>query len=362
LPPDADGRPGRIGDAPVSPLPREVVDYFVGLWGGQEGSSRCLHEGTNSSFQFRIGHDDLVLRIHRTGDRTPQEIGAELDWVDYLSRHDVAVARPVCSASGDWVQSAEWQGRLVHAAVFHKARGDHPRLRDVAAWPARLIGRVGRILGRIHALNANYHPAPGRQRFDWPSIDLPRFAAAITPAEDSIYLMNLAAHWKWIQSLSRDDPSVFGLVHGDFQSANLLVADATATVIDFDGSCYNWYLFDIAQFIGTSILNVWSEDAATRRLGAQRVFVEFIRGYSKEHQMKSDWFELLPGFLRGFQLLYYFNLLANFQFDAERREAAPHHDVVRRLVLNDDIVVDLDFRRLYEDVSTRTQFGLFRTR
>jgi hypothetical protein len=80
-----------------------------------------------------------------------------------------------------------------------------------------------------------------------------------------------------------------------------------------------------------------------------------MRGYVKEHRMRSDWFEFFPGFLRGFQLLYYFNLLANFQGNKGRREKAPHYKLVRKNVVNDLPLVELDFRALYKEVE-RSKF------
>jgi len=346
--------------ARVTPLPSRVVKDFVSMWRGDEGSARFLHEGTNSTFEFRVGGDTLILRVHHTGDRTQNDVVAELDWVAFLHRQGVTVAQPIVAPSGDWVQTTEWEGKTLHAAVFRKARGEHPYLRNGSRWNRRLIRHVGRTLGRMHALNRRYEPRAGSRRFDWPSIELPRYAEPITPPEESAYLTNLRAYWQWIESLPRDDVEGFGLVHGDFQSANLLVRGARPTVIDFDGSCYNWYLFDIAQFIGTAVLNVGSHDPKEQRANARGIFVEFIRGYAQEHPMSSAWFELLPGFLRGFPLLYYFNLLANFRSDSKKRKQVPHYEIVRPCVLDGRPFLDLDFKQLQQQATGGLYARMFR--
>jgi Ser/Thr protein kinase RdoA (MazF antagonist) len=344
----------------ATPLPSRVVEHFVSIWEGDEGSARFLHEGTNSTFEFSARGDALILRVHHTGDRTQDDVFAELDWVAFLHGHGVTVAQPIVAPSGDWVQTIEWEGKTVHAAVFRKAPGEHPELGDRSGWNRRLIRRIGRTLGRMHALNRRYQPRAASRRFDWPSIDLPRYAEGITPPEDAAYLTNLKAYWQWIQSLPRDDVGAFGLVHGDFQSANLLVRRSRATVIDFDGSCYNWYLYDIAQFVGMAVLNAGSQDEEKQRAGARRIFAELIRGYVKENPMTSAWFELFPGFLRGFPLLYYFNLLANFQFESEKRKQAPHYEIVRPCVLDGRPFLDLDFKQLHQEVTSGLYARLFR--
>ena len=336
----------------MSTLPLELVEQLISRWKGEEGSSVFVNEGTNTIFGFRANGRQLVLRVHHTGDRDEQGTLAELDWVYFLHKHGVKVGWPVVSATGRWVETAEWEGKVLLAAVFCKAPGRHPRLHSGGKWNSRLLRRIGRTLGRMHALNRSYEPPAGLRRFDWSQIDLPRFAEGITPAEESGYLENLRAHWQWIQSLPRDDPEFFGLIHGDFHSANLLTKRSSVTVIDFDGACYNWYLFDIAHLIGNSTLSLGEMGVEERTASVESLFRELMRGYIKENRMKSDWFEFLPGFLRGSQLLYYFNLLANFQGDREKREKAPHYDLVRNNVLNNRPLVEVDFRKLYKEVET----------
>ena len=339
----------------TSPLPAEIVEQLVARWGGEEGSAALINKGTNAVFGFRAGANDLILRIHHTGDRTRKETEAEVNWVDFLHRHGVKVGWPVASIDGQWVETLEWEGKDLIATVYQKMPGRHPQLSIDKKWRTRLIRNIGRTLGRMHALNRSYEPPEGLDRFDWSQIDLPRFAEGIAPAEETAYLENLRAHWRWVQSLPRDDPESFGLVHGDFHAANLLAKGSKVAVIDFDGVCYNWYLFDIAHFIGNSILTLGPLKTEERQERARILFQEFMRGYVKENRMRSDWFEFFPSFLRGFQLLYYFNLLANFQSNKEQREKAPHYKLVRKNVLNDLPLVELDFRKLYKEVE-RSKF------
>ena len=328
---------------PVSPLPAHVVRELVARWNGEP--AEFLHEGTNSTFRFRRDRQDLILRIHHAGDRTAEHIVAELDWVDFLHRHGVAVAPPVAAASGAFVQTAAWEGKTLYAAAFRRVPGRSAVLHHGARWDKALIRRAGRTLGRMHALSREYTTVPGA-RFDWPSIDLPRFAEGLTPTEDLPYLVQLRAHWQWVQSLPRPEGS-FGLVHGDFHGANLLVRGSHLTVIDFDGCCHNWYLSDIAKFVGMAVLEVWSDDISVRQAKAQTLFVELMRGYVHEYQPDSDWFALLPEFLRSFFLLYYFNVLARFHFEPALRKGAPRYPIVRSFVMTDRPFLELDFRQLY---------------
>src|SRR4051812_43246461 len=119
----------RVLEPLASPLAPHVINQFVGLWNGDPGSARFLKEGTNSTFQFRRNDEDLILRVHHSGDRTSHFIRAELEWVSFLDLHGVAVAPPVAAANGEWVQTTEWERRTIYAAVFRHVPGINPVLR-----------------------------------------------------------------------------------------------------------------------------------------------------------------------------------------------------------------------------------------
>ena len=332
------------------PLPLEVVHHFVSLWGGDPGNEVLLRDGTNTLFRFRGRGKNYVLRIHRTGDRQFEEIVAEIDWVDYLYRNGVKVNRPFRSSSGQWVETLEWDDNVLYAAVFNHVPGKPPQLYRNDQWDIRRIRRIGRTLGRMHALNQQYQPPSGIRRSDWTTIELPKYAEGITPPEDAAYLDTLGEYWEWMLGLPTDDPNVFGLVHGDYQGGNMLATRSKLTVIDFDSASYNFYLFDIAHCTGMHAMEAgpWPEEQWPAKV--EELFTELIRGYLKEHKMASDWFEFLANFLMGFQLMYYFNLLARFQFDPPQRLEAPHCEFVRTNVLQNRPFVDLDFRTLYKQV------------
>jgi amicoumacin kinase len=343
------------GDLTVaSPVPLHIVEQFVALWTGDYGTAVFISNSTNAIYRFRRGRLQLILRVHHIAERTAEQIAAEVDWVDYLYRQRVAVAAPVRSKSGGWVQTAIWEDKIFHAAVFLSVPGAAVPLHDGKRWRAHLVRRAGRILGRIHAVTRNYRPPPGERRYDWSTIGLPYFAAALVPPQDAAYLANLHLHWDWIQSLPRDRDS-FGLVHGDFQSSNLLVQKSRMRVIDFDGCCYNWYISDIAQLFGVSLLDAWSEDPRVCRALAERLFLELMRGYTKEHQLGPDWIARFPPFLRGVTLLYYLNVIARFNFDPQLQTRMPRYHLIRSLALSGRPLIELDFAGLYSR-ATRPMF------
>src|SRR5215510_5968370 len=133
----------------VSPLPTEIVEELIDRWNGEKGTASCMNVGTNVVFRFRADGRDLILRVHHTGDRKREGIEAEVTWVDFLHEHGASVAAPVASVGGEWVETAEWEGKILIAAVFQKVPGQHPQLHTGTRWRGRLIRRIGRTLGRM---------------------------------------------------------------------------------------------------------------------------------------------------------------------------------------------------------------------
>ena len=333
-----------------SPLPDEVVLELISRWFMEVESVSLLGDSTNSIYAFRSSGRDYILRVHRTGDRTVEEVKAELDWLSFLVRQGVRANEPFQSVNEQWVESACWDGNTLIAAVFGKVAGGVPVLYRNGKWRVSQIRQIGRLLGRIHSLNTRYERPAGIQRMVWPEIELARFAECITPAEDGVYLERLREYWEWMRALPRDDPTVFGLVHGDFHGLNLIARGSKVTAIDFDAASYNWFFFDMAHCIGMHAMEIRGESSESWDEIIRKMFQELMRGYIREHRIQSDWFEYFSRFLGGFQLMYYFNILARFQANMDKRMDVPHCRWIRDNILQNRAFSDLDFRTLYKEI------------
>lgn len=52
----------------------------------------------------------------------------------------------------------------------------------------------------------------------------------------------------WFQALAKSETN-FGLIHGDYNTGNILLQDGRAKVFDFDDCAYHWYDYEIANTI-----------------------------------------------------------------------------------------------------------------
>ena len=203
-----------------------------------------------------------VLRVHRLGYHTEQEIASELAWMDAL-RAEAGVRTPRVLPAADGrrvVTGPERGGSSGKPAERHCVRfeflpgtepGGDPQL------TAEHFAELGEITARMHRHAREWSRPAWFTRFHWD------YAAAfgqqarwgrwqdgigVGPSERAI-LTRLDGVLRARLTAYGHGPERYGLVHADTRLANLLVHDGSVSVIDFDDSGFSWYLYDL----GTSV-------------------------------------------------------------------------------------------------------------
>lgn len=190
---------------------------------------------------------DLVLRLHRKGYHTAEEITSELAWLTALQGlPGLNTVRPIPGA----------QGLVTHIddrflVAFARIPGQELQPGDdLARWFAPL----GEITARLHL-----------QSRQW---TLPRhFTRKRWNVETILGPTPHWGHWRQAQGLDRGGeallgratealaaklhaygtgPDTFGLIHADLRLANLMVNGDTLTAIDFDDCGFGWWAYDLA--------------------------------------------------------------------------------------------------------------------
>jgi Ser/Thr protein kinase RdoA (MazF antagonist) len=197
-----------------------------------------------------------VLRVHRLGYHTEQEIASELAWMDAL-RDEAGVRTPriLPAADGRRIVTVAERGGAAsrHCVRFEFLPGTEPEAELTGGYFAEL----GEITARMHR-HAREWPRPAWfTRFHWDYQaafgDQARWGRwqdgiGVGPAElrvltrlDDVLRTRLAAFGA--------GPARYGLVHADTRLANLLVHDGSVSVIDFDDSGFSWYLYDLGTAV-----------------------------------------------------------------------------------------------------------------
>jgi Ser/Thr protein kinase RdoA (MazF antagonist) len=243
-----------------------MVANARGLWGlSSEASSNLMNVSENATFGVSDpgGRDErgmareLVIRVHRVGYSSAEEIRAELAWINALRRERVVeTATPVAGIDGEYVQTLESpSGRARRFAVaFERLPGREP---DAGIDAPRWFERLGEVTARLHRHSRSWRLPAGFRRKRW---DLEamvgergtwgpwRAGLGLEPAGVLVIEQALAVIGRRLERFGMG-PDRFGLVHADLRLANLLVDGEMLRIIDFDDCGFGWFMYDFAAAV-----------------------------------------------------------------------------------------------------------------
>ena len=228
-----------------------------------DSSIELLNVSENATFLVTDpDNGPSVLRVHRLGYHTGDEIASELAWMDAL-RAEAGVRTPRVLAARDGrrvvTAAAAGPGKFStgsrHCVRFEFLPGTEPS--ESAVDGVTHFAELGEITARMHEHAREWRRPGWFTRFHW---DYPaafgeqarwgrwQDGVGVGPAEREI-LGRLDEKLERRLAAYGTGPERYGLVHADTRLANLLVHDGAVSVIDFDDSGFSWYLYDL----GTSV-------------------------------------------------------------------------------------------------------------
>lgn len=309
----------------------QMVSRERGRWGLSAATTmRLLNLSENATFALSdpATGRDLVLRLHRVGYSSPEEIESELAWIDALRREAVIeTAAPVAALDGTRVQRLESPSGASarHAVAFEWLAGSEPGASgDATLW----FERLGELSAKMHRHARSWVRPANFRRKRW---DL---QAMIGPA----------AYWgSWREGIGLDAAGTreleqalthiarrlerfgtgaerFGLVHADLRLANLLVDGAHLRIIDFDDCGFSWFLYDFA----TAVSFIEHEPIVPRLLHA------WVRGYRRIGALSDEERAEMPTFVVLRRILLTAWLASHREVPFARQFGATHtHATVR---------------------------------
>jgi Ser/Thr protein kinase RdoA (MazF antagonist) len=213
-----------------------------------------------------------VLRVHRLGYHTEQEIASELAWMDALrAEAGVRTPRVLPAADGRRVVTVAERGTAAsrHCVRFEFMPGTEPGTElgtgpgtDPGTGPSGQLANahfaeLGEITARMHA-HARSWPRPAwftRFRWDYPAAFGPEArwgrwqdGIGVGTSERQVLTRLDDTLRARLRAFGRS-PERYGLVHADTRLANLLVHEGAVSVIDFDDSGFGWFLYDLGTTV-----------------------------------------------------------------------------------------------------------------
>lgn len=288
-----------------------LVNAALPHWGLQGAHAELIKQRENAVFALQLpGGDRAVMRVHRAGYHSDDELRSELEWMGALDRFGVPTPAVLPATDGAQFkvvsvpQVPEPRQVDVLAWVEGAASGAIEQGLEEAAAARDNYRMIGGLLAKMHAFSRQWALPAGFTRHAWDLEGLlgdepwwGRFWELALLDDGQRQRLAAASERARVELLDYGTgPDRYGLIHADPLPENFLVdADGTVRVIDFDDGGFGWYLFDFA----TALFFLLGEEPFDDMLAA------LVEGYQEEQPLPPEFGERLPLFflLRGFTYL-----------------------------------------------------------
>jgi Ser/Thr protein kinase RdoA (MazF antagonist) len=241
-----------------------------------------------------------VLRLHRPGYHTLDELVSERAWIGSLAEAGIDVPRGVSARDGrDYVRvTIPATGEQRYAGMLRWTEGR--LLSNVLAETSddRVIedyfAQLGALTASMHNQASAWRPPPGfaRHALDADGLmgEAPHWGPfwehrSLSTVERSLLLQARTRMHERLTRLSRD-PAAYSLIHADMHPGNILVDGDRLVVIDFDDAGFGWHQYDIAV-----VLTYWQA-----RPNAAEIERAFLDGYRAVRAVPDEALASIPLF------------------------------------------------------------------
>jgi len=232
--------------------------------------------------------EPVVMRLHRPGYNTVDQLRSEVAWVESLGRFGVPVPTPLTTEDGGHYVAVDVDGVEHQVGVVGWVAGE-PLGGPIEADGAAVVdhyGRIGQLAATIRAHHAGWEQPPGFDRRSW---DLDGFLGD-SPLWGRFWELDvLTDEQRILFTTCRDalrsefgalptTPDHFGLIHADLHLGNLMADGDDLTVIDFDDAGHGWFVYELAVALHPVLEEPWEADARAA----------LVRGYREVHPLDAE--------------------------------------------------------------------------
>ena len=277
----------------------------------QAEAMKLVAHSENITFQVAVrGQEtDYVLRLHRPGYSSLDELESERLWTRALKATGVAVPGSLQTHQGDHYTLVDIPdaGEQRYAGMTTWYEGI-PLSHYLESHPAgservRIFRRFGEIVATFHNQSTRWTPPPGfvRRRLGIEELlgESPFWGRfwehpALTTAERK-RLLDARERARAALSAYGENPDNFSLVHADFTPDNIIYDGDDLAIIDFDDAAYSWHVYDLA-----SVLIECRNAPDVESLQAA-----LLRGYREQRPLAQSDIDILPTFvlIRGMAVI-----------------------------------------------------------
>jgi len=221
-----------------------------------------IKHSENVTFRISVGNsdNDYVLRLHRPGYNSIEELNSERTWIRALKEGGMSVPDSLLTRKGQHFDLIDIPdtGEQRYAGMTTWLQGtplsEYLTTSSDAEERVRFFRRIGEIAATIHNQSSGWKEPAGfeRSRLDVEGLlgETPYWGrfwehAELTTAEKALLQREReSARATLIAYGAR--PDNFGLIHADLHPENIVYDGKDLALIDFDDSAFGWHLYDIA--------------------------------------------------------------------------------------------------------------------
>jgi Ser/Thr protein kinase RdoA (MazF antagonist) len=255
---------------------------------------------------------DFVLRLHRPGYNSLEELESERLWTKALSEAGVSVPGSFLTRQGKHFALVDIPGtgeqRFAGMTTWLEGTvlSDYLETSCDTNERDRIFYRIGEMAASIHNLSADWKQPPGfeRRRLDLENLlgEAPFWGRFwehpdLTGTEQAM-LLRARQDARTALLAYGERPDNFGLIHADLHPENIVRNGGDLALIDFDDSAYGWHMYDIAAAL--------IEDTVAPDVDASGDAL--LEGYRVHRPLAKRDVEMLPTFLliRGMAIIGWF--------------------------------------------------------
>lgn len=267
-------------------------------------SLEFIAHSENVTFRVSVrgSQTDYVLRLHRPGYNSLQELQSERQWTLALRQAGISVPGAIeTGAPGHYYALIDVPGtgeqRYAGLTTWIEGEPIAPILRGTDDTPARsrILHKVGELIARLHNQATGWHrPAEFQRR----TLDVDALLGetpfwgrfwdheSLSDAERAM-LSDARDHMHAELNAYERRPDNFGLIHADPNPDNVISHEGTLSLIDFDDTAFGWHMLDVAAALIELRFDDDFEDLQSALLD----------GYRQHRPLASSECDILPVFI-----------------------------------------------------------------
>ena len=280
-------------------------------------------ENVTFRVSVRDAPTDYVLRLHRPGYSSLEELESERIWTRALKETGVAVPDSLKTQQGGHYALVDIPGageqRYAGMTTWHEGTplSDYLQSHSDGAERERIFRRFGEIAAVFHNQSTRWTPPTGFSRRRLGAGELLGEAPfwgrfwehpALTVAQQE-WLLHARDEVRTALGAYGEKPGNFSLIHADFTPDNIIYDGEHLAIIDFDDAGYGWHVYDIASVL------IECRDARD----IEALQAALLEGYLAHRPLAQRDIDMLPTFLliRGMAIIGWYLQRPEHAHDSE---------------------------------------------